>query len=72
MWLVEAIEAVRNCALDESLRVLNIYITATFIKGLADILLGYKPIPVYIKIPENTSNKIISYTNEFFEVKHHA
>ena len=39
---------------------------------MAYILLGYQPVPVYIKIPENSRDKIISYANEFFKVEHHT
>jgi len=70
--MVKSVEAVRNCALDKCLCVLHIYITATFIEGMAYILLGYQPVPVYIKIPENSRDKIISYANEFFEVEHNT
>ena len=39
---------------------------------MADILLSYQAIPIYIKIPEKSSYKIISNTNEFFKIEHNA
>ena len=70
--MVKSVEAVRNCALNECLCVLHIYITATFIESMADILLSYQAIPIYIKIPEKSSYKIISNSNEFFKIEHNA
>ena len=72
MWLVKAVENAWGCCPDECLCILHIYLTATFIKGLGYILLCYQPIPVYIKVPEYARYKIISYTNEFFEIEHHT